>query len=348
MQKANIIKAGWLAVILTFVTIMCWEIHLRHVGNKIDYDDNTALWANKRGMVYQPKDQATVFIGSSRIKYDLNIPTWRAMTGENAVQLANQGSNPRPVLSDLANDPNFKGKLIVDVTEEIFFGAFAPNDEETFKRIEYYHHITPTQRASLQIDRVLESQFVFLNQDEFSIKAMLDEWKLPRRPGIFPGLDFPADFGKCTFERESYMTPRFVADTNLQNRVKAIWTFIGGLDTAAPVSGTRLDAILNSVKADVDKIKSRGGEVIFVRTPSSGNMLQFELHAYPRAGYWDKLLAVTGCRGVFYTDYPDIAHLICPEWSHLKPADGLIYTRNLVKILQGEKGWTMSRKEGVL
>jgi hypothetical protein len=171
MQKANLVKAGLLALLLSLVAIISWEIHLRHDGNKITYDDNIALWANKRGMIYQPNDRATVFIGSSRIKFDLDIPTWQAMTGENAVQLANQGSNPRPVLSDLANDPNFKGKLIIDVTEEIFFGAFAPNDEVTFKKIEYYHHITPTQRASFQIDHVLESQLVFLDQDEFSLNA---------------------------------------------------------------------------------------------------------------------------------------------------------------------------------
>jgi hypothetical protein len=348
MQKANILKAGWLAVILAFVAILSWEIHLRLSGNKITYDDNTALWANKRGMVYQPNDRATVFIGSSRIKYDLDIPTWQAMTGEDVVQLANQGSNPRPVLSDLANDPNFKGKLVIDVTEELFFAAFAFNDGETHKKIEYYHHITPTQRASFQINHVLESQLVFLDQDEFSINAMLDEWKLPHRPGTFPEPDFPADFGMCTFERQSYMTPRFVADTNMQNQVKAIWRFFGSLDTAAPVSGSRLDAILNSVKADVDKIRSRGGEVIFVRTPSSGPTSQFEAHAYPRNLYWDRMLTVTGCQGIFYTDYPGTAHFICPEWSHLKPADATVYTRNLVNILQKEKGWSMGRKEGTL
>jgi len=35
--------------------------------------------------------------------------------------LAIEGSCPRPILEDLANDQNFKGKLIVDVTEGLFF-----------------------------------------------------------------------------------------------------------------------------------------------------------------------------------------------------------------------------------
>jgi hypothetical protein len=348
MQKENMVKAGLLALVLSLMAIISWEIHLRLGGNKITYDDNIALWANKRGMVYEPNNQATVFIGSSRIKFDLDIPTWESLTGEKVVQLANQGSNPRPVLEDLASDIKFRGKLIIDVTEEIFFADFVPNDATTFKKIAYYQHITPTQRASFQIDHALESQFVFLDQDEFSLNAMLDEWNLPHRPGTFPELDFPADFGQCTFERQSYMTPRFVADTNMQNKVKAIWNFLGSLSTEPPVSGAKLEGILNSVKTSVDKIKARGGDVIFVRTPSSGPMLQSESRAYPKAAYWDRLLAVTGCRGIFYADYPAIAHFICPEWSHLKPSDGLIYTRNLAKILQEEKGWSMYRKGAAL
>ena len=79
-------------------------------GHEVTYDDNEALWADKRAMVYNPSDKATVFIGSSRIKYDLDIPTWRALTGKDAIQLANVGSSPRAVLTDLANDPNFKGR----------------------------------------------------------------------------------------------------------------------------------------------------------------------------------------------------------------------------------------------
>ncbi len=56
--------------------MLSWEIHLRNQGNKISYDDNEALWSDKRAMVYQAIDKATVFAGSSRIKYDLDIPTW--------------------------------------------------------------------------------------------------------------------------------------------------------------------------------------------------------------------------------------------------------------------------------
>ena len=340
MQPTNYKKAGLLALILTIISLASWEYSLRNKGVYADYDDNDALWANKRAMVYEPKDKATVFIGSSRIKYDLDIPTWESLTGNHAVQLANVGSSPRPVMEDLANDPNFKGRLVVDVTEGLFFfPGLAFYDGSTNKKIRYYHDITPTERFSFQVDRVLESQFVFLDQDNYSINAMLDQMKIPNRTGA-PFFDFPMEFGRNTYARQAYMTPEFVADTNLQNRVKAVWMGCARMGGPPPVSGKALDSILNWVKIQVDKIKSHGGDVIFVRTPSSGPAFMGEQRGFPRKDYWDRILSTTGCPGIYFQDYPAIASFICPEWSHLKPADGVIYTKNLVKILEDEKGWT--------
>ncbi len=341
MQPTNFSRAGFLALFISFVAIVSWEIHLRNGDRTISYDDNEALWANKRAMVYEPIAQATVFIGSSRIKYDLDIPTWESLTGDHAIQLANVGSSPRPVLEDLANDPNFKGKLIVDVTEGLFFSEFNFYDAKTRKKIAYFKDQTPTQSFSFQVDHVLESKFFFLDQDNFSINAMMDNaHMLGYRPGVFPGLFFPMEFEQVSFGRQSFMTPRFVADTNLQNQVKDIWSMFGRMNTTPPVSGSDLDSILYSVKSLVDKIKARGGQVLFVRTPSSGPVRMGEMKGFPRAAYWDRLLAVTECKGVYFEDYPATANLICLEWSHLSPADAVIYTKTLIKALHEDKGWS--------
>ncbi len=270
MQPNNLKRAGLFALLISFLVMLGWEMHLRNQGNKVSYDDNEALWSDKRARVYEAKDKATVFAGASRIKYDLDILTWEALTAENVIQLANVGSNPRLVLTDLANDENFKGKLIVDVTEGVFFSEESLYDWRTKKKIAYYKDRTPTQRFSFQVDHALESQFVFLDQDNFSINAMLDNMRIPSRPGIVPGPYFPMGFTLVNFERQSYMTPDFVADTNQQNVVKGIWSYGYATRLAASMSSGQLDGIFNSVKADVDKIRSRGGDVLFVRPPSSG------------------------------------------------------------------------------
>ena len=76
MQTANFQKGGLLALIISVLAITCWEISIRNRDLPLSYDDNEALWADKRAMVYEPADKSTVFIGSSRIKYDLDIQTW--------------------------------------------------------------------------------------------------------------------------------------------------------------------------------------------------------------------------------------------------------------------------------
>jgi hypothetical protein len=61
--------------------------------------------------------------------------------------------------------------------------------------------------------------------------------------------------------------------------------------------------------------------------------------AFPRKEYWDRLLAYTGCKGIYYEDYPAMAQFECPEASHLSPAQATIFTKNLIQILNDEKGW---------
>ena len=94
----------------------------------------------------------------------------------------------------------------------------------------------------------------------------------------------------------------------------------------------------NDIKTYVDRIRERGGKVIFMRTPSSGPMLELEEKKYPRSQYWDALLSHTQAGGIHFKDDPITAGMICPEWSHLSPKDVMIYTRQLVKTLK-EKGW---------
>ena len=282
MQSPSLFKAGILTLAVVVLAISGWEIYLRTHGIGISYDDGKELWSHKRASVYEPSDKATVFIGSSRNKYDLDIATWESLTGDHAIQLAIEGMSPLPVLDDLANDKNFKGKLIVDLTEILFFSTDMSSLAEPKDRIEYYKKRTPAQRFSFEVNHVLESKLVFLDKDNFSLNAMLDKAKIANRPGILSMPIFPLEFGRVKFSRQDFMTEKFLVDTNLQNQVKSIWNFYRNINKEMPASGNKLDSIIASVKTDVDKIKARGGQVIFVRTPSSGPFLMGEKMGYPR------------------------------------------------------------------
>jgi len=137
------------------------------------------------------------------------------------------------------------------------------------------------------------------------------------------------------------MSPMFLADPALQKKQQEIWTKLptSAIRIPSPMRGDTLLAVLNGIKASVDKIRSRGGRVTFVRPPSSGNLLKDEMRLFPRQEYWDRLLEYTNTPGIHFSDHPAIAYFSCPEWSHLAPEDAVIYTRYLVKILQDEQWW---------
>ncbi len=337
MPASSLAKSAIFAAVLVIISIILWELFLRSKGFEITYNDDPSLWTNKRDMVYEPADKATVFIGSSRIKFDLDIPTWEGITGNHAIQLACVGSNPVPILENLAADNNFKGRLVVDVTEGLFFDKSA--DQRPRDNMKYYTERTPSQRASFYVNQLLESQFVMLDKEWLSLGAMMDKLPVNNRPGVYKFGGFPAGFGRVNFNRQEYMTDKFSSDTVMQNIVKNIWVACIKASKEPPPTGAMVDTMIMSVKIAVDKIQARGGQVFFIRTPSSGGAKIGETMFFPREKYWDKLLAVTKCPGLHYEDYPAIDHFICPENSHLSLTDAKTFTINFIKILSEEKGW---------
>ncbi len=145
------------------------------------------------------------------------------------------------------------------------------------------------------------------------------------------------------------MTDQFVHDTTLRNKVIGIWEFFRTLGPPPPTSKREIDSVEKAtfkevdsliivIKKDCDKIKARGGKLLFVKIPSSGPMRFGENMAFPRDKYWDKLLATTECQGIHFADYPTLSHFECPELSHLSPPDAISFTKTIIKIMQ-EKGW---------
>jgi len=343
MESKHFLKAAILTAVLVIVFIIGWEWRLRSQGMPISYDDGPSLWANKRAMVYKPSGEATVFIGASRIKYDLDIPTWEKLTGNKAIQLAIEGESPLPVLDDLAADEKFKGNLVVDVTEGLFFTCDPNNLSNPKKHISFFKKQTPSEKASFQLNHLLESQFVFLDKHYFSLSGYLSELPFHNRAGVFtmPN-DFPIEFSRKTFERQSWMNEKFTKDTSLQKKVTGLWLFFDSINEEKPVEGAKFDSLLQTITADVQKIRARGGQVLFVRTPSSGHYWQEEQKYFPREKYWDKLLSITNSPGIHFKDYTAIDHFKCPEWSHLSQPQAVIFTENFVSILEKDKGWKFS------
>jgi hypothetical protein len=87
-------------------------------------------------------------------------------------------------------------------------------------------------------------------------------------------------------------------------------------------------------KTCVDKIRARGGKIVFVRFPVSGPLKELEDKATPRAQTWDPLIQQTGAPGIYFEDFPELSGFNCPEWSHLSAGDSVEFTKRLVPHLR--------------
>ena len=51
---------------------------------------------------------------------------------------------------------------------------------------------------------------------------------------------------------------------------------------------------------------------------------------FPKEKFWNRLLQETNCKGFYFTDYPVITNMICPEESHLSPQDAIVFTQQFL------------------
>jgi len=338
--KRPIPTAHWRAVGLMMLIIVaiffaCWEAWWRSEGYEPGFENTADIWAKERAKVGTDGPDDTVIIGSSRILFDLDLDTWRQAfpTKPRPIELAVVGTCPLPVLRDLAEDEAFTGTVLCGVTEAIFFMPMqAPPAAKVAEFVSHYHTWSPASKSGLILSIPGESAFAFLNLEDLSLDALLKRWiPLENRPGTQVDPPLPPYFANMDYDRRNKMWSRIEIEPALQHKVQQIWLpLIARIPPAFPPGLT--DAIFASIRADVEKIRARGGRVIFVRCPSSGRFLEIERELRPRAAYWDRLLSETGAPGIHFEDHPELSGFVCPEWSHLSRSDAVIFTHHLAAI----------------
>jgi hypothetical protein len=126
------------------------------------------------------------------------------------------------------------------------------------------------------------------------------------------------------------MWPRLEADPRLLEHARNVWL---ARDRAPPDAETLTRTMAESREA-VEKIRARGGDVVFVRAPSAGGVYERESRQVPRDKTWNRLLRETGAFGIHFEDYPEMQGLEVPEWSHLSAASATRFTRAYVGVLR--------------
>ena len=338
IPKANLAATGWLVFLLVTAGVIAWELQMRSIGLVAgDLDDSKAHWAVERRKIAAGNFDDVVIIGSSRILFDTNLDVWRELTGRRPIQLALAGTNPRPFLKDFADDADFKGLLIVGVAPDIFFGDWL--GIPAFSGVlDYWKDESPSERFGHQAGLFLSRHLAFLDSD-YTLTKLIDQVNLPNRGEIVrPYLDVWKVW-QTTDDRQTFLWSGILDNERLREHARLVW---------GPFDGKAMDpegiarACKEAAEA-VKKIRARGGEVVFIRSPSAGLYYEHEQRAAPRARTWDRLLKETGSFGIFFDDYPEMRGLEVPEWSHLSRDSAVKFTRAYVNVLAREVPWLKSR-----
>jgi hypothetical protein len=325
------------AVLMASMLLLAWELHWRAYGASPSYRNSDGLWTQQRRRIDHGEGGATVLLGSSRTLSDVQLPVWERLSGERPIQLALEGTSPLIPLEQLAEDPDFTGRLLVDITPQLFGGGSFGGGLRA-SAFALYRDEGPSQRAGQWLSmHLLEPHFAFYEPD-FALDRIARRQPWPLRDGL-PYRPTVRKLFVGEADRNSRLWAKVERDPEYLALVRATW---GALNWDAPPPPPerqqRMLALreesLQRVAAAVVKLRARGVAIVFVRHPISGPYLEYENRTSPRADTWDALLARTGVAGLHFEDHPELQGFDAPEWSHLSASEADRYTAALVPLVE--------------
>jgi hypothetical protein len=326
-------RVAAVAVVVAVLALGGWEAYWRSQRFVPSYRNSDGLWAMTRSRLDREGPGGTAVIGSSRVLFDLNLEAWRDETGTLPVQLALEGTNPRPLLTHLANESAFNGLLVVGVTPPLFF---TPGFGYRASALEHYRTETPAEWTGQRISMALEPLLAFYNFDTALFAVLRRQGWWPEREGVLV-IPEVRKLSNMRVTRQADMWSRVEDDDAYREIVRGTWMAILEAPRELPppdVLKKMFEELLDEVDANVRTIRERGGEVVFVRAPSSGPFREAERGGFPRERTWDELLRHTGAVGVHFEDYADLQDVTIPEWSHIRAGDTERFTRALIAHLR--------------
>jgi hypothetical protein len=328
-------------VLIVIAAAAAWEFYCRSIGYRPTLNDNEDRWTLTRRRV---KPESVVIIGDSRAWFDLDLDELQTGLGKRPIQLAMPGSCPYPVLADLVKDENFHGTIISSVTPWLFVAPpGSPPVERAEKAVRRSHTETLAQRAGEYLAMPLEEHVAFLRQEDLTLDELLKKLPIPNRPGALVPPRLPPYFQSVVRERRARMIERCARPGQLQRSIQQIWlplftpppppTYIPKDEFIASMINA-VEARFHDTVTAVERLRSRGGKIVFVRLPVSGGLKVLEDRTTPRSQIWDSLLQRTAVPGIYFEDFPELASFNCPEWSHLSAGDSVEFTKRLVPHLR--------------
>jgi hypothetical protein len=302
-----------------------WEFFIRARGIDDVIVGNTAeLWIRERERAATLGEDALILVGASRMQGGLDLDELRAFTDAKPVQLAITASPFMPVLRHLAEDPAITGTIVVSLDMSAL--RILEEESDAQRWIAAYEDFKAGrtsvfyQPAEDWLHRSVDNSLV-----SFSRNARPHQLLLARSSKSYvrtlPDRSQQLDYSKIDSE-EAY-----------QRRIR----LVGGDTKPRLIEISGIEERFSEIERLVAKLQARGGDVIFVRFPSSGRIREIENVQYPRDMYWDKFAAGTSARTIHYLDYPELGSFELPDGMHFDVSQQEPFTAALAKVLFPEQ-----------
>lgn len=341
IPAANWGRIGIIAALLTAAATVAWEMHTRAEGYRPTLNDTQDLWADWRDAV---RPDSLVIVGDSRPLFGFDLDALEAGLGKRPVQLSIAGGNAYVILADLAADESFKGDIICSIVPIMYLapgGPLVANSQDALKR---WLTRSPSQRLGHHLVMFLEERIAFLKMEDLNLANLLLDLPIPNRPAALVPPRLPPYFQWLDRERRARMTDECATDgSNVQVAVEKSWQRL--FVPPPPPTWVPKEVFFENMRKGtearfgqtvvaVEKIRARGGRVVFVRFPHTEWLKELEDKATPRAETWDRILRETGAPGVHFEDHPELSGFKCPEWSHLSAEDSVEFSKRIAPHLK--------------
>jgi len=319
-------RIGTIVFVLLVVLLAAWEWQVRtNVRLRAgDLDDSPQSWAEQR----QLADSAPVtIVGDSRILFDTDLDRFQQLTGVRPVQTSIVGTNARALLESYANDPNFKGLLILGLADLSYFRPQGVGVGAPYLR-NLDRNDKPSQLTGLWIDRWLQRHLAFMDSD-YRLSRLATRFDRGLRTETYDPYDEVWKISETFEGRQYFMWDRIEDDPYLREHARHAWDVFKGPSLPPFIARA---VIARSAEA-VRRIRARGGDVIFIRPPSAPELRSVEDKRLPRSRGWDPLLAGANAKGIHADDLKQAQNLVLPEWSHLNRRCATVFTDAYVRRL---------------
>jgi hypothetical protein len=304
----------WLAAAaIAVVCVAGVELAMRHRGYRPSVKDDEYAWAWQRARVADGSPRTVAILGTSRIHLAFSPSAFAAVLPDwTAVQLAIDGTQPAGALIDLAEDPGFRGVVIVDTLES---GIVVGNRNSQRAYIAAYHRRwrAPGAMAERWLATHIQSRLAILSD---TLPRIIATGAAPPYVAAFPDRTQFADYALADIAERRQKQLRRLTPTAPTPQQADAWL-----------------ADVLEMEPYIAQIQARGGQVVYLRMPTCDERWATDQITEPRPLYWNRLAARTRAIAIHFDDFAALRSFECPDTSHIASRDGPRFTRAVIDIL---------------